>query len=69
MIVQEKPTGRPVAQVMVTAEPLVQLMIRPLSAADKVRDVPDSVMIPSGFRIKAEDEPGRKATFLSMIAP
>jgi len=34
-----------------------------------VRDAPASVMIPSGLRINAGAEPGRKATVLSMIAP
>jgi hypothetical protein len=69
MIVQANPTGKPLAQVIVTAEPLVQLMILPLSAADNVRAVPASVMIPSGLKIKAGDVPGRKATLLSMIVP
>jgi hypothetical protein len=38
-----KPVSKPVAQVMVTALLLVQLIILPLSVADRVRVVPDSV--------------------------
>jgi len=41
----------------------------PLSAAESVRDVPETVTIPSGLRIKAGEEPGRNETLFNMVVP
>jgi len=42
---------------------------RTLSAADSVRDVPETVIIPSGLRIKADEEPGKNETLFNMVVP